>query len=1145
MLSRHERPLRRSSLTAGLAAIAVGAAFLSAPGTANAAPAGPAAIGHLSSGQASALAKGSRSGVIVLLKNQHGDAPANRSALATRSKLVKADQSPFLSELKQVKASAVHSYTLLNGFAAQVTQAEAQRLAADPSVARVVPDVTLHLASSREPAVSTRTQGKAGSQSKPTIGHGVCPADPGKPLLEPEALQLSHTAYNDSSTPQASKYATGKGVKVGIIANDIDVNNPEFIRANGDHVIFDKQNFTGRGWGGAAQEAFGDASSIAAQGSQVYDLSQIANPNAPLPKNCNVRVRGMAPDASLALMNVFADGNALNSTLLQGIDYAVTQDNVNVLNESFGFDPMPETARDTVVAANDAATAAGVTVVASSGDQGPEGTVGSPADDPHVIDAAGSTAFRVLQQLGWDGATLDNGRWYSNQISTFSSGGVTPTGRTPDVVATAERGWIACSKDLTTYPDCVMRDGGKTNVFPFGGTSESAPLVSGEAALVVQAYKDTHHGKAPTPALVKQLITSTASDLGDPADEQGAGQFNALAAVQAARSYHDRDGSPKTEGSALVLGRTQLSDQVLAGKTAKDTLPVTNTSGSTQTVYAHGRTLGGARTIARGTVALDTTKGNLPTFFDQHYNSFRGYVKTTIKVPSGVDYLALSAAYPAAGARVTEPQMALFDPSGALAAEAYHGAGSGFAKVDLHNPVPGTYTVVFSSINDASKGFKGSINFQATVQNFRSYGSVSPSKLVLKPGRTGAFHVSVKAGSVGGDTSAQVVLTTRSHLHVAAPWTVRTVVAAKAGGSFSGTLSGANASGQIQGFYLQVPKGKRDLSVGITFGNSDQTVVATLVAPNGQPLSFGSNVVANKTTSTLQLFRQNPQPGRWFLGVEMANPTAGSHVTTPYRGRVAFNTVSASAKGLPSSAGTKLSAGTPVTVQVKVRNTGNSTALFFTDGRLKGGQATYPIISPTATTGLPLNNGAAAGAADQGGGQALWPVPTETTGLTFVAESTTQIGEDVQFGSPDWAVGGGNPDYYGTSGTNSATVKVGQHGDELAPGPWNSDATAYGLTAGSVLTDTVNLTATARTAAFDPALAGATGDVWLNAVSKSAPAFAPVSLAPGQTGTLTVTITPSAAKGSVVKGTLYVDTYNTYAGTGDELVGIPYTYTVG
>jgi hypothetical protein len=54
-----------------------------------------------------------------------------------------------------------------------------------------------------------------------------------------------------------------------------------------------------------------------------------------------------------------------------------------------------------------------------------------------------------------------------------------------------------------------------------------------------------------------------------------------------------------------------------------------------------------------------------------------------------------------------------------------------------------------------------------------------------------------------------------------------------------------------------------------------------------------------------------------------------------------------------------------------------------------------------------------------------------------------------------------------------------------------------------------------------------------------------VTLAPGQTGTITLTITPSAPKGTVVRGFISVDTINLATGSGDELVNIPYSYTVG
>ena len=53
------------------------------------------------------------------------------------------------------------------------------------------------------------------------------------------------------------------------------------------------------------------------------------------------------------------------------------------------------------------------------------------------------------------------------------------------------------------------------------------------------------------------------------------------------------------------------------------------------------------------------------------------------------------------------------------------------------------------------------------------------------------------------------------------------------------------------------------------------------------------------------------------------------------------------------------------------------------------------------------------------------------------------------------------------------------------------------------------------------------------------------TLGPGQSTTITVTITPSAAKGSTVKGHLYVDTISQVTLNGDELIDLPYSYKVG
>jgi hypothetical protein len=62
---------------------------------------------------------------------------------------------------------------------------------------------------------------------------------------------------------------------------------------------------------------------------------------------------------------------------------------------------------------------------------------------------------------------------------------------------------------------------------------------------------------------------------------------------------------------------------------------------------------------------------------------------------------------------------------------------------------------------------------------------------------------------------------------------------------------------------------------------------------------------------------------------------------------------------------------------------------------------------------------------------------------------------------------------------------------------------------------------------FHPAVTSDSGDLWLVAVQglSGFDSFAPVTLNPGQTGVINVTIAPSGAAGTVASGTLYVDDF--------------------
>ncbi|MGH7869143.1 MAG: S8 family serine peptidase, partial [Candidatus Dormibacteraceae bacterium] len=387
--------------------------------------------------------------------------------------------------------------------------------------------------------------------------------------------------------PAAHDLADGSGVKVGVIADGLDINNSDLQR-NGKSIVYDYKDFSGYGNDTATngEEAFLDAGAIAAQGNTTYDLSKFVNRAHPLSAPCNIRIKGVAPGVSLAMFNVIGSSPSFfNSQIVQAIDRAVLVDKVDVLNESFGSNSVPDTTDDVVAIADQNAVAAGVTVVASSGDDGPTNTIVSPASNPGIIAVGGSTTFRVYRQTTRYGTQLKPGGWLNNNITALSSAGTTQFGpRTVDVVAPGDRGWTPCSlaKQFTGCPS--IDNGTPQPIWAAGGTSASAPLTSGTAALVIQAYARTHGGVHPSPALVKQIIVSSATDLNAPADHQGAGLVNTLKAVQLAESIGDAHGSPVAQGSRLLLDQTSLSSIKEVGFRPTYKLGVTNQGSKRQTV---------------------------------------------------------------------------------------------------------------------------------------------------------------------------------------------------------------------------------------------------------------------------------------------------------------------------------------------------------------------------------------------------------------------------------------------------------------------------------------------------------------------------------------------------------------------------------
>jgi hypothetical protein len=978
--------------------------------------------------------------------------------------------------------------------------------------------------------------------------------------LEPEALQLTQTAFSTASTEQAQTVidgngqpVTGAGVKVAFIADGVDPNLPGFIRPDGSHVFIDYQDFSGDPAGTPTDggEAFGDASSIAAQDTPngkllTFDISRFVNAAHPLPSPCLIHIRGMAPGASLVGLKVFSNlGYTTTSAFVQAIEYAVVHDDVDVINESFGGNVYPDTANDPTSLANAAAVKAGVTVTVSSGDAGSAGTLGSPSTDPNVISAGASTQFRLYAQTGYGAQPLAHG-YVSDNISALSSGGFSQfSARTIDVVAPGDLGWALCSTNTTLFTDCTNNQSppGAAPVQAFGGTSESAPLTAGEAALVIQAYRSTHGGADPSPALVKRIIMSSATDLGAPASEQGAGLIDSLKAVRMALSVVDAKGRPKPQSAGHGLLADSTAFNIVDAPNAREstTIHLTNTGSTPRHFTAALQTLG--QPVAGATLDVQLNPAHLPTFINPT-GAPRSYLEKKFSVPAGVDHLDAAIAWQVSLYSTATPivYLALLDPSGRQTAYSLpQGLGSGYGQVDVVKPVAGTWTAVIWTRPSGTGSYTGPVQFTWAAERFVDVGTVYPSSLDIAPGATQAITANFFMPMQPGDLAAALRFTPLSQGDPFAlpeiPVSLRTLVpVGPTGGSFTGTLTGGNGRGVAndQAFQFDVPRGVANLSLALQTADNGYLLEGLLIDPNGMQLSVEPNLdPAGDPQYGLQLFHFNPQPGRWTFILVQNFISSGNQTSLPFTAKIGFNTALITASGLPHDPNTKLSAKAgPVTATVSVINTGVATEAFFADARLKKQvTVTLPQQPCAAVATLPGTCG-------------LFNVPTEVSSIQFVAQSTVPIQMDA-YNAVGYYVGGTySPDLFAKP-TGKDTVTASLTVPEVPYGAWIVAPALIGPYGPSgAPTEPVTTSASAQAQPWDPAVAADSGDIWADLVFGTN-TYNPLVLASGEGGTITLTITPDAGEvGKTVTGYVYVDTFNAVVGTGDEVVRIPYSYTI-
>jgi Subtilase family/Peptidase inhibitor I9 len=1064
--------------------------------------------------------------MIVILRDQLPELSRGRGARRVRAGAIAAAQAPLLGKLQAEKARRARSFELVNGFATRLSPAEIAELSARSEVLAVVPDRAIPIRRRANRPAGSAKRGSPGTSAESLCG-----------TLEPEALQLTHAAFLDPSVPQAQEVldgagipVTGKGVKVAFIADGLDTNVPGFTRPDGSKVFIDYQDFSGdpAGTPTGGGEAFGDASSIAAQDMPngwplTFDISTFVSTMHPLPSPCNIRVRGIAPGVSLVGLKVVSElgYTVWTSTWVEAIDWAVVHDEVDVLNESFGNAPFPDDSADPIALADAAAVRAGVTVVAGTGDAAAD-SLESPGTEPAVIGVGATTSFRLYAQTSLLPFTSG---YIDGNTAGFSSAGLAQS--RPRTLALAAPG----STNPTLYADCLDLNGNATPIEIFNGTSESAPLTSGAAALVIQAYRSTHGGVSPAPALVKSILMSSARDLGAPSDEQGAGLLDALKAVTTALSVADENASPVARGDGLLLAPTNASFIAQPRELLQQTFQITNTGTTTLDVRPALESL--AAPIAGGTFALSLDPASDATFVDATGQA-EPYVTQSFAVPEGADHLDAAIAWqPLVAGSPTLATLFLVDPSGRLATYSFPQDASGYAQAEVVHPAAGTWTAVISppTWTDSSPtppawNYAGPVQLRWSAERFATVGMVSPSRLTLPPGGTASVAVKMNAPSEPGDFTGALRLHSVGGAALSEiPFTVRTLIPlGPEGGSFTGTLTGGNARAlAILTYAFDVPEGVRDLAMSLDLPDSGYALGGLLVDPSGMILASSTNAdPSGANQNVLQMFCVAPRPGRWRFLLQDAQ-SSGNETSIDFRARITFDTAKVFAPALPDSPETVLSASQPaIAIPLTVTNTGGLEEEFFADTRLDTFALVTLLQVPGGATTLP-------------GFYATMVVPPRTIAVQFAAQSPAPIMMNATFATLSPEITGQE-----TASGNIASIEA----PEVAFGEWFILPALIGPfgPAGAPAAP-VTTSAIATTHPFDPSLTADSGNWWADQM-EGTQTYNPLVLAAGARGTITLTLTPDPSQvGTTVRGFVDVDTLTPYGY--EEVAQVPYVYTVG
>jgi serine protease AprX len=349
------------------------------------------------------------------------------------------------------------------------------------------------------------------------------------------------TDYTGAQAWWAAGY-TGKGIGVALI--DTGVVQVEGLNTSGKVVYGPDLSLESQAPELTDLDTYGHGTFMA--GLIAGRDSSMAAPYAGAPASA---YRGMAPDARIVSVKVAtADGGTDVSQVIAAIDWVVQHRNddglnIRVLNLSYGTNSTQWFGVDPLAFAVEQAWDAGIVVVAAAGNSGYQAKGSSPALANPAFDK------RIIAV----GASNSNGTatMADDTVPDFSAAAKTGSARAPDFVAPGVhiQGLRVRGSYIDTHGDGkgILGD----RYMRGSGTSESAAIASGAAALILDKYPHA------TPDQVKRLLRTTAyaMPLEGRTGTMGSGELRLDTALSTPLPVFVQTVAPATGGGSIEQAR--------------------------------------------------------------------------------------------------------------------------------------------------------------------------------------------------------------------------------------------------------------------------------------------------------------------------------------------------------------------------------------------------------------------------------------------------------------------------------------------------------------------------------------------------------------------------------------------------------------